>query len=69
MKPAVPDDALLWRVETVHTEVVCFVVVAPDDGVALCVERNEELTSFRPSHADVDNVGVRLFHRLRDIEA
>ena len=38
-----PDDALLWRVETDHTEVVCFVVAAPDGGVALCVERNEEL--------------------------
>ncbi len=37
-----PDDALVWRVETDHTEVVCFVVAAPD-GVALCVERNEEL--------------------------
>ena len=38
-----PDDALVWRVETDHTEVVCFVVAAPDGGVALCVERNEEL--------------------------
>jgi hypothetical protein len=26
-----------------HSEVVCYVVAAPDDGVALCVERNEEL--------------------------
>ena len=44
MKPQhAPDDALLWRVETDHTEVVCFVVAAPDGGVALCVERNEEL--------------------------
>ncbi len=38
-----PDDALLWRVETDHTEVVCFVVAAPDGGVALCMECNEEL--------------------------
>ena len=37
------DDALLWRVETDHTEVVCFVVAASDGGMALCVERNEEL--------------------------
>jgi hypothetical protein len=44
MKPPVPpDDALLWRVETGHTEVVCYVVAAPDGVVALCVERNEEL--------------------------
>src|SRR5688572_30051942 len=44
MKPQQPPgDALLWRVETDHTEVVCFVVAAPDGGVALCVERNEEL--------------------------
>ena len=44
MKPQQPpDDALLWRVETDHSEVVCYVVAAPDGGVALCVERNEEL--------------------------
>jgi hypothetical protein len=44
MKPQQPpDDTLLWRVETDHTEVVCFIVAAPDSGVALCVERNEEL--------------------------
>jgi hypothetical protein len=44
MKPRrPPDDALLWRVETDHTEVVCFVVAAPDGGVGVCVERNEEL--------------------------
>ena len=34
MKPQQPpDDALLWRVETNHTEIVCFVVAAPDGGV------------------------------------
>ena len=38
-----PDDEFLWRVETDHTEGVCFVVAAPDGGVALCVECNEEL--------------------------
>ena len=44
MKPQQPpDDALLWRVETDHSEVVCYVVAAPDGGVALYVERNEEL--------------------------
>ncbi len=36
-----PDDALLWRVETDHTEVVCLVGRRPTGGVALCVERNE----------------------------
>ena len=36
MKPhQPPDDALLWRVETDHTEVVCFVIAAADGGVAL----------------------------------
>jgi hypothetical protein len=34
---------LLWRVETDHTEVVCFVVCGARWRVALCVERNEEL--------------------------
>jgi hypothetical protein len=44
MKPQqTPDDALLWRVETDHSEVVCYVVAAPDGGVALYVERNAEL--------------------------
>ncbi len=36
-------SAACARVETDHIEVVCFVVAAPDGGVALCVERNEEL--------------------------
>jgi hypothetical protein len=44
MKPQQPpDDALLWRVETDHSEVVCYVVAAPDGGIALYVERHEEL--------------------------
>ena len=36
-------SAACARVETDHIEVVCFVVAAPDGGVALCVERSEEL--------------------------
>ena len=56
MKPQQPpNDALLWRVATDHTEVVCFVVAACDRGVALCVERNEELM-VAESYASLERV-------------
>lgn len=40
-----------------HTEVVSFVVAAPDGGVALCVERNEELT-VAESYASLGRAGA-----------
>jgi hypothetical protein len=61
---APPDDALLWRVETDHNEVVCFVVAAPDGGVALCVERIEELM-VAESYASLE----RAIERAQELRA
>jgi glycosyltransferase involved in cell wall biosynthesis len=62
-----PDDALLWRVQGQHHEVVCYVVAA-DTGVVLCVASDGEndllVAESHTTLADAMERGVSLPREL-----